>query len=140
MAKRIFILGKPGPDTFALQNEVERALEAEGIKRCTLRIIDDEIVAMEFGVSLFPTLVVDEIVRAIGRVPPKAEIVNLFHLLRDYVPPPKKGEETKSPEGESATQGSSPALDVAATVPEASAEVPLAPAGGSNGDDDSPVA
>lgn len=80
MVKRIYILGMKGPDTFALERNVNRALVAAGLHRCTVRILEDENTMIEYGVGLLPALVLDGTVRVIGRVPPVEEILNIFRL------------------------------------------------------------
>jgi hypothetical protein len=92
MAKRIFILGKAGPDTYALERHVQEALKIAGIKRCMVRIVEDEQVIFKYGVGLFPTLVIDETVRAIGRVPVTGELLNILRLLGSYDPRDKSHE------------------------------------------------
>lgn len=81
MAKRFYILGRKGPDTFAMERVVREVLHELGLKRATIHIVEDEMDILRYGVGLFPSLVIDDIVRIIGRVPPKAELVNLLHLI-----------------------------------------------------------
>lgn len=86
MAKRIFILGKRGPDTYALERNVQEAIRQAGIPRCTVRIMEEDEITVKYGVTLFPTLVIDETVRAIGRVPTTGEILNILRLIGSWTP------------------------------------------------------
>lgn len=83
MAKRFYILGKKGPDTYAMEKLVGEVLRQFDLKRCTIHIIEDDMDILRYGVGLFPALVIDDVVRIIGRVPPKAEIENLLRLIGD---------------------------------------------------------
>lgn len=80
MAKRIYILGKKGADTYALEKAACSAMAKNGLKRYTIRIIDDPEEIFKYGVDLLPALVIDGFVRAIGRVPSEAEIENILYM------------------------------------------------------------
>ncbi len=80
MAKRIYILGKKGPDTYDLERKVCHVMAKSGLKRYTVRILEDPEEIFRHGVSLMPALVIDGFVRTIGRVPSEAEIENILYL------------------------------------------------------------
>ncbi len=88
MVKRIYILGRSGPDTFALERNIRTALAAAGLPRCTIRIFDDEEMYLKYGIGLLPSLVIDETVRVIGRIPPVEELLNIFYLIGACQPKP----------------------------------------------------
>lgn len=72
---RCHILGKNGPDAFALRGRLEEALRGFPDVLPTVLEVDDDDEIMTFGVSLLPALALDGAVRVIGRVPEVAEIV-----------------------------------------------------------------
>lgn len=86
MAKRIFILGKPGADTYLLEQNVHAALKRAGIARCTVRVFSDDDMMVKYGIGLPPALVIDETVRTIGRVPETGELLNILRMIGSYHP------------------------------------------------------
>ena len=58
-----------------LYDEAERAVSESGID-VTLEKVDDVEAIMGYGIMMTPAIVVDEQVKASGRVPPASEIAN----------------------------------------------------------------
>ena len=72
---KIKVLGTGCPKCKKLYAEAEKAVAASGIAAELEKIekIDD---IMKYGVMMTPALVIDEEVKASGRIPPVAEIVS----------------------------------------------------------------
>lgn len=82
--KRIIVLGKEGPDSWALLKNARIAAEKLKLRRCTVSLVTDPEQIFRYGVYLLPGLVTDGNVRVIGRVAPVDELIKILQLILNY--------------------------------------------------------
>ena len=71
---KIKILGTGCPKCKKLFAEAEKAVAASGVAAEVEKVEKIEEI-MKYGVMMTPALVIDEVVKASGRIPPSSEIV-----------------------------------------------------------------
>lgn len=79
--KEILVLGKDDAECEALFAETRLAAEELG-KPFTIQKVTDPTEIMMFGVTLTPAIVINDGVRAMGRVPSYEELRNLIDMVQ----------------------------------------------------------